>query len=202
LATFIAGCSPASDETSISMSATVPAGPNNSEPANAPTGTSEQVASIEPTLEPSKTPEPTTNPTATLRPTKEPSPTPDIQMFANLDFSAGDPFNGKLVAIRFLCRTCHLKQEHAGIAFDAVDGLPSIMERGEVRISDPDYTGIATSNLEYVFESIYFPDRYVVEGEWVEAMPQTFGYRLTDPQDLADLLAWLEAQSDPDFEHK
>jgi hypothetical protein len=202
LATPIAGCSQVGDEKSETEPTTVLAGPGNSEPATEPTGTSEPVATIEPTLEPSKTPEPAANPTATLRPTKEPSPTPDIQMFANLDLPAGDPFNGKLVAVRFLCRRCHLKPEHAAVAFAGADGLPPIMERGEVRIADPDYTGMATSNLEYIFESIYFPDRYVVDGEWVEAMPETFGYRLTDPQDLADLLAWLEGQNDPDFEHK
>ena len=36
----------------------------------------------------------------------------------------------------------------------------------------------------------------------VKAMPVSFGYRLAGPQDQADLLAWMTALDDPEFEHK
>jgi len=76
------------------------------------------------------------------------------------------------------------------------------MERGQIRIADPKYTGKATSNLEYVFESIYYPELYVVEGEWAKAMPRNYDYPLTDEQDLVDILAWMVALNDPESEFK
>jgi hypothetical protein len=203
LTIFVAGCSPTNDETSITESTTISEGPGSSEPTDTPTETLEPTVTSKPIIKATPTSEPTSEPTVTPEPTREPSPTPDIQMYLDLDLPEGNPIIGQTVAIRYLCRTCHFKEEHEPfIGFTAVNGLPPILERGEVRIADPDYTGKATSNLEYFFESIYLPELYIVEGEWVEAMPTTFNYRLTDAQDLADLIAWLEALNDPEFENK
>jgi hypothetical protein len=126
-------------------------------------------------------------------------------MYLELDLSEGNPINGKVQAIRMGCRDCHYDEAYKGFAigFVAVDGLPPITERGEVRIADPDYTGKATSNLEYIIESIFLPDLYVVDGDWAEAMPLNYAaYNFIDEQDLADILAWMAALNDPDFEHK
>lgn len=196
LAAFVAGCSPVSDEEAMLESTTVSEGSNSTDSATKPTRTPMPTATPEPTRTPM--------PIATPEPTREPTPTPDIQMYIDLDLPEGNPLSGRNVAIRNGCRGCHFNEEYEGFAigFAAVDGLPSIMERGEVRIADPKYTGTATSNLEYIFESIYLPELYVVEGEWVEAMPLSYDYRLTDEQDLADILAWMAALNDPEFEKK
>jgi hypothetical protein len=66
-----------------------------------------------------------------------------------------------------------------------------MLERGEVRIADPAYEGSASTNWEYIIESILFPEVYVVPGSWVEPMPTDFSDRLTE-QDLADILAWMD----------
>ena len=202
LAMSIASCSPASDETSTSDAAIVAEGTTGSESAEEPTIAPTHTATSEPTIEPTSTSEPTPEPTATSEPTQEPTATPDIQMYLDLDLPEGNPLNGKVQAIRNGCRGCHFNEESEGfaISFAAVDGLPPILKRGEMRIADPGYTGKATSNLEYIFDSIYLPEAYVVEGEWVEEMPLSFNFRLTDPQDLADILAWMAALNDPDFE--
>jgi hypothetical protein len=204
LAMFVAGCDPASDEPSPTQSATVSEGQGSSEPADTPTETPEPLATHEPTSEPTATNEPTLEPTPSPEPNREPTATPDIQYYLDLDLPEGNPLNGKLVAIRNGCRGCHFVEDYAdfAIGFAAADGLPAIMERGELRIADPEYTGSATSNLEYIFESIYLPELYVVEGQWMKAMPLTFHYRLTDEQDLADLLAWMAALNDPESENK
>jgi hypothetical protein len=184
LAAFIAGCSPVSDEEAMSESTTVSEGSDSSD----------------------STPRPTRTPTpaATPEPTIEPSPTPDIQMYLDLDLPEGNPIRGRNRAINHGCRGCHFNEEYEGfaISFAAVDGLPPIMERAEMRIADPKYTGKASSNLEYIFESIYLPELYIVEGEWAEAMPLRYGHRLTDEQELADILAWMAALNDPEFENK
>jgi hypothetical protein len=184
LAAFVAGCSPVGDGEAMLESTTVSEGSDNSNSAT----------------EPTRTP----MPNATPEPTREPSPTPDIQMYIDLDLPEGNPLSGRNLAIRNGCRGCHFNEDYESFAigFAAVDGLPQIMERGEVRIADPKYTGKATSNLEYIFESIYLPELYIVEGEWVEAMPLSYAHRLTNGQDLADLLAWMAALNDPEFESK
>lgn len=194
LAAVIAGCNPVSDDRSISELTAVSEGSNNSDSATDPTRTPTLVA----------TPEPTSEPTSTPRPTQEPTATPDIQKYLDLELPEGNPLSGRNLAIRNGCRGCHFNEEYEdfAIGFTAVDGLPPIMERGEMRIADPNYTGKATSNLEYIFESIYLPELYIVDGEWVKAMPLHYDYRLTDEQDLADLLAWMAALNDPEFEDK
>jgi nitric oxide reductase subunit C len=66
---------------------------------------------------------------------------------------------------------------------------PGIGTRAAERISEPDYTGSATSPEQYLFESIVAPDVHLVEG-YQPIMPKTFGESMAD-QDMADLIAYL-----------
>jgi hypothetical protein len=70
------------------------------------------------------------------------------------------------------------------------EGLPSIRERGELRIADPAYDGTASTNREYIIESVLLPEVYAIPGDWPEAMPTDFGDLITE-QDLADIVVWL-----------
>ena len=65
------------------------------------------------------------------------------------------------------------------------------MERGEIRMIDPDYIGNASTNLDYIVESILLPEVYIVHVEGAtEEMSPSIGKLLTE-QDLADIIAWL-----------
>jgi mono/diheme cytochrome c family protein len=128
----------------------------------------------------------TTAPSPTAAPTSTPLPETDL----DIDLPEGNPERGKSRAIQVLCAACHIRGAR-GPDFIAGQGLPRMLERGEVRIADPAYEGSASTNREYLIESIRFPDVYVVPGNWPEPMPTDFGERLTD-QDLADILAWLD----------
>jgi hypothetical protein len=85
---------------------------------------------------------------------------------------------------------CHQDAAYAPV-FEAAEGVPGMMERGELRIADPAYEGKATTNREYSLESILLPQVYIVPGEWGDPMPTTYAARMTD-QELANILAWLE----------
>jgi cytochrome c2 len=122
---------------------------------------------------------------------------PDISAYFQADYSGGDRVAGEQIAIDYNCRDCHMNIQHPGVRgpdFAAVGDLPSILERGEQRMADPAYAGQATTNQEYVIESILLADAYYAPGDWKVPM-QTFNGVLTD-QDLADILAWLETFSD------
>lgn len=64
----------------------------------------------------------------------------------------------------------------------------SILQRGELCIVDPAYKGKATTNLEYIFESIFLPGLYVIPGDWEESMPTTFAVRIME-QELTNICA-------------
>jgi hypothetical protein len=68
--------------------------------------------------------------------------------------------------------------------------MPPISERGELHIGDPTYEGSASTDQEYIIESVLLPGAYVVEGEWEEEMP-TYFKDIIDDQDLADIIAWM-----------
>jgi hypothetical protein len=78
-----------------------------------------------------------------------------------------------------------------GPAFAGADGLPHILERGEIRIADPTYGGRATTNLEYIIESIFVPEIYQIPGDWEEAIPTTFMLRMSEVE-LANIIAWIK----------
>jgi hypothetical protein len=108
-----------------------------------------------------------------------------------MDFSEGDPLRGRNRAVSNRCYGCHVDPGKYGPLFAATNELPGIVERGEFRIADPAYKGNATTNQEYILESIFLPEVYLVPGEWEEAMPTTFHLRLSG-EDLANIIAWMK----------
>ena len=130
-------------------------------------------------------------PVPTMTPQPTATPLPEIEL--NMELPDGDPEKGYLTAIRYRCNGCHVEDDHLenGPRFAASDELPNILERGEVRIADPEYQGRATSNYEYIIESILLPEAYFVEGEWPEAM-SIYNINIIKDQELADILAWME----------
>jgi hypothetical protein len=108
-----------------------------------------------------------------------------------MDLSGGDPQKGLTAASIYNCRGCHdgVREEKAP-RFTAADDMPYILERGEMRIADVAYNGQAKTNYEYILESIFIPQAYVVPGEWTGTMPDNFTERIEE-EDLAHLLAWM-----------
>ena len=134
---------------------------------------------------------PAAPPATTEKPssTSEPTSLPAVNINLEIDLPEGDPDVGLNRAVKFRCFACHV-QESNGIPFDAVGNLPVIMERGEVRIADPAYQGNATTNHEYLLESILNTEVYIVPGDWENAMPTYFEDIMTE-QDLADVINWM-----------
>jgi hypothetical protein len=161
-----------------------------------------QTAQPAATTAPAPTPAPSTA-TMTLPPTAAPptaamtsapiaalTTTPVMEIDLDMELPEGDPDRSQSRAIQFGCVRCH-NQGARGPGFGASAGLPSILERGELRIADPAYQGSASTNREYIIESIFLPEVYVVAGNWPEGMPTDFAYRLTE-QDLADIFVWAK----------
>jgi hypothetical protein len=119
------------------------------------------------------------------------TPLPEIDL--DIELPEGDPQSGYLTAIRRGCHSCHVDEEHQerGPRFVAFDDLPNIFERGEFRIADPAYEGRASTNWEYVIESILVPEAYFVPGDWNEPMPVPI-YNIPTEQELADIIAWMK----------
>jgi len=144
----------------------------------------------------------TASPTSTpVPPTASPTaarPTPDISDHLQMDLSGGDVQQGFNVAIAFNCKVCHDSvYPQKGPRFTATDDLPPILERGEMRIADPAYAGRATTNQEYLLESIFIPEAHQAPGEWAVTMDMDFVERI-EKEELIDLLAWLEIFSAAD----
>jgi mono/diheme cytochrome c family protein len=114
--------------------------------------------------------------------------TPVIEIDLDMELPEGDPQRSLSRAIQFQCAGCHTRAY--GPSFGASAGLPSILERGELRIADPAYQGSASTNREYIIESVFLPEAYVVPGNWPQEMPTNYVDRLTE-QDLADIFVWL-----------
>lgn len=133
-------------------------------------------------------PEPTQPPKPTDMP--EPTEVPSVGMDIHLELPEGDLENGEYQFIILGCDGCHVRTPN-GLQFVTDEELSNIFDRAELRMADPAYTGSATSNEEYVIESILLPRVYLVEGWWdEESMPDNYGERMT-AQDLADTLAWI-----------
>ena len=107
-----------------------------------------------------------------------------------IDLPTGDPENGLSRAVKYHCFGCHV-QDDSGLPFQSSEELPSVWERGEIRLADPTYQGFATTNEEYLLESILYADSYLVPGDWELGMPTYLADIMTE-QDLADVLAWME----------
>lgn len=147
-------------------------------------------------------PSPTAVPSASTpspSPTKIPatptsSPKPEIEIDLAMEIAEGDPGLGLNRALSNGCSHCHvpINEAHEDRApqFAASDNLPRIFERGELRMADPAYKGRATTNMEYIIESIFLPEVYFVSGDWEETMPTFFHVRISD-EDLANIIAWM-----------
>jgi mono/diheme cytochrome c family protein len=105
-----------------------------------------------------------------------------------VELPAGDAANGEALATSIGCAACHILAP-TGPAWAASADLPGIGERGELRISDPAYTGNAESAEQYLLESIIQPGVYLVSG-YQDLMPHTYSTSL-GKQDVADLIAYL-----------
>ena len=129
-------------------------------------------------------------PTPTLTPLPTSTPFPEINL--DMELPEGDPEAGYLIAIRYRCHGCHMNEEHptSGPRFTSEGEMPFVLERGTLRLALSEYEGRATNNQEYMIESIYQPEAYIVPGEWKEPMPTTFQQRMSE-QELADILAWI-----------
>lgn len=127
-------------------------------------------------------------PTATaVPPTATPSPIAGLSP----ELSGGDVELGSKIAGKWSCTKCH-SGDNPGFApsFKSSDELPPILERGEMRITDPTYSGQATNNIEYILESLFEPKVYFVPGEWEQTMPANFVNFIKD-EDLPHLIAWI-----------
>lgn len=131
---------------------------------------------------------PTLEPTLTTVPTATSLPEIDL----DIELPEGDAQMGFPTAVRYSCHGCHVNEKHltSGPRFISDGELPFVLERGTLRIGLPEYEGRATNDQEYMVESIFQPEAYIVPGEWKESMPTTFQQRMTD-QELADILAWI-----------
>ena len=136
---------------------------------------------------------PAAPPATTEKPpsTIEPTSLPAVEINLEIDLPEGNPDVGLNRAVKFRCYTCHV-QESTGPSFDSEEDLPNIMERGTARIADAGYQGNATTNLQYVIESILLPEIHLTPGEWEKVMPTYYGEIMTS-QDLADVIIWMEA---------
>lgn len=120
-------------------------------------------------------------------------PTPEVDIDLAMQIEEGNPKRGEvLTGVVHRCVGCHVDEEITGYGprFSSSDKLPPISERGELRIADPEYSGQATTNQEYMIESIFLPAVYIVPGEWADTMPNAYHEFLSE-QELADIMAWL-----------
>jgi hypothetical protein len=150
------------------------------------------VPTTEAVVTPTNTLLPATN--TPLPPANNPSTEDEIDL--QVEIAEGDPQIGELTALSYRCFGCHVdggQDDHYGPRFGSTEDLPQIMDRGELRIVDPAYEGRATTNREYIIESIMLPEIYKAPGDWhnPNPMPTDYQERMTDT-DLADILAWLD----------
>lgn len=107
----------------------------------------------------------------------------------NKELPEGDPTRGEGLANTKGCVVCHISAP-TGPAWLATPDQPGIATRAEAILTDPNYTGNATSAAQYLHESIVLPNVYIVPGFQAGVMPANYGDTLTD-QELADLIAYL-----------
>lgn len=111
----------------------------------------------------------------------------------DMDLPEGDAEAGYDIAIAQRCHGCHNPTDPTGgPSLESTENMPVMGERGELRIASADYTGNATTNQEYILESIFHPQIYVVPGEWSKEM-SPYNPDFFSEKDLADLIAWLNS---------
>jgi mono/diheme cytochrome c family protein len=129
--------------------------------------------------------------TEDIAPPPQGNPILGVEIDLDREIGEGDALRGKNAAVKYRCFGCHAEDNtEFGVPFTATEDLPNILQRGELRIADPAYKGQATNNLEYILESIFLPDVYILPGRFEEAMPDTYQMRITN-QELANIMAWI-----------
>jgi mono/diheme cytochrome c family protein len=123
----------------------------------------------------------------------EPPPLPPDEV-VGIDITVrlpeGDVEAGEALSAGALgCAGCH-ELAAVGPSWAPSGDDPGIGERAEVRFSQSDYTGMATSAEEYLIEATVLPNVYLVDGYVLDVMPVNYGQRLS-AQDLADLVAYM-----------
>jgi mono/diheme cytochrome c family protein len=114
---------------------------------------------------------------------------PPVGTDINVELPDGDAQNGEALATSQGCTGCHISTA-TGPAWLPSQGSPGIGDRAAERLTQPDYTGQATSAEQYLLESIVDPNAYVVEGFVENLMPGNYGESLTS-QEAADLIAYM-----------
>lgn len=110
------------------------------------------------------------------------------------DFSvtlpAGDADRGKALTEAGLgCAACHVVAK-VGPPWAGNESMAPLAVRAAERFQQSDYTGNATTEEQYLVESVLLPQAYIVPGYEDVQMPTNFGDRVT-VQDMADLLAYM-----------
>lgn len=101
----------------------------------------------------------------------------------------GDVANGEALSTSLGCAACHISAP-IGPAWLGSAEQPGIGLRAAERITAADYTGEATTDVQYLYEAIVNPNIYLVPPFAANLMPGNYGSTLSE-QDLADLIAYL-----------
>ena len=201
VATSLSACS------SISGLLASPTPTSTDTPTVTATFTPTYTPSFTPTPLPTDTPTPTPPPTDTQTPvpsdTPEPgSPTPGPPVGTDFtqELPPGDAARGEALAVSAECADCHIPQPgdpDFGQGFMSNESRtnpadrPAVAIRAAERITEAGYTGQATSDIQYLFESIVDPKVFIVAGTSPDfEMEDDYAERLT-LQDVADLIAYL-----------
>jgi len=114
---------------------------------------------------------------------------PRVGTDINVELPEGDAQNGEALATSQGCAGCHINTA-TGPAWLPSEGSPGIGDRAAERITQPDYTGGATSAEQYLLESIVDTNIFIVEGFAENLMPANYGESLT-AQEAADLITYM-----------
>ena len=105
-----------------------------------------------------------------------------------IELPEGDAQSGEQLATTKGCVACHVSAP-VGPIWAASETEPGIGTRAETRLQEPEYTGEATSAVQYLLESIVQPHIYLVP-PYLAVMPANYDETLT-AQEVADLIAYM-----------
>lgn len=106
-----------------------------------------------------------------------------------IELPAGDATRGEGLGTAKGCAVCHITTP-TGPAWLPSENAPGIGARAAARLTEPGYSGLATTPEQYLFESIVHPEAYLIGGFTPGVMPANYGQTLT-AQEVADLIAYL-----------
>lgn len=108
----------------------------------------------------------------------------------SVQLPAGNADAGKALTEGALgCAACHVLAE-IGPPWAGNDTMDPLAIRAATRFQQSDYTGNASSEEQYLLESVIQPQIFIVQGFDQVQMPADFGDRIT-LQNMADLLAYM-----------